>query len=576
MKNIRKKPALLGLVKYYKKYYKLLLLTLLLSGIYTGLSVYATVLQGNLLDSFVNFSFANSVKIALIMCIVMVVVEIITNQWSRTVLKLNSRMDFDLKQKMLASLMNLKVSNFDKLNSGMFVARINKDSSKLSELFDDVTDDLSTVLLNVSFIVYSFFINIYLALFLFANIIIIYFFEIFKNKSYSKKHEKYKELDDNIVGSYGEVVHGIRDIKNLDMKDGMMTKVNSEQKLAITAFKEETHTRRTWNRYRESVTHVLNFLFVVLACYLIVENKLTIGGFLILYVYKTNILQFIRAIANIKEKLTEGEISSKRVFEIIEEGGGLDKEKYGNQHLESVNGRIEFKNVSFAYNENKLFENMSFDIKPNQIVAFVGKSGEGKSSIINLINKSYEVTSGEILLDGVNLNILDEDTIRDNISVVSQHPYIFNLSIEDNLKLIDENATNEEIFSACKLADIHDFIQTLPDGYKTIIGENGITLSGGQRQRLAIARCLLKKSKIILLDEATSALDNESQDNIKKVIENIATNHTVIVVAHRLSTIINSNEIFVLDNHKILQSGTHDELLNTCNVYKNLYKANEK
>lgn len=576
MKNIRKKPALLGLVKYYKKYYKLLLLTLLLSGIYTGLSVYATVLQGNLLDSFVNFSFANSVKIALIMCIVMVVVEIITNQWSRTVLKLNSRMDFDLKQKMLASLMNLKVSNFDKLNSGMFVARINKDSSKLSELFDDVTDDLSTVLLNVSFIVYSFFINIYLALFLFANIIIIYFFEIFKNKSYSKKHEKYKELDDNIVGSYGEVVHGIRDIKNLDMKDGMMTKVNSEQKLAITAFKEETHTRRTWNRYRESVTHVLNFLFVVLACYLIVENKLTIGGFLILYVYKTNILQFIRAIANIKEKLTEGEISAKRVFEIIEDGGGLDKEKYGNQHLENVNGRIEFKNVSFAYNENKLFEDMSFDIKPNQIVAFVGKSGEGKSSIINLINKSYEVTSGEILLDGVNLNNLDEDTIRDNISVVSQHPYIFNLSIEDNLKLIDENATNEEIFSACKLADIHDFIQTLPDGYKTIIGENGITLSGGQRQRLAIARCLLKKSKIILLDEATSALDNESQDNIKKVIENIATNHTVIVVAHRLSTIINSNEIFVLDNHKILQSGTHDELLNTCNVYKNLYKANEK
>ncbi|MGN0961924.1 MAG: ABC transporter ATP-binding protein [Christensenellales bacterium] len=571
MRKQKKKSELWKLVKFYKKYLKFLILTFILSGTYTALSVCSTILSGNLLDSFTNFVPENTVKIAIILCLTCIVIEGVTNLWSRTVLKLNSSVDFDIKQKMLESLMKLKIKNFDNLNSGVFVARINKDSYNLSELFDEITDDLSTILLNVSFIIYSFFINIYLGLFLLLNIIVIYLWECLKNKYYLKKHIEYKRLDEQVVGSYGEVIRGIRDIKNLDIKEPINDKLNKEQYNTIQAQKDQIHTRRTWNRYREVIKHIFDLFFILLSCYMIVYHNLKIGDFLILFMYKTKIQSFVNSISNIKEKLADGEVSAHRVFEIIEDSG-YSKETFGNKKLNKAKGRIEFRNVKFSYDNTILFKDLSFTINPNEIVAFVGKSGEGKSTIINLINKNYSINSGEILIDNINIEELDEESIRKNISIVPQVPYIFNMTIKDNLRLVKPDASMEEIIKVCKDVGIAEFIESLPLKYNSYIGENGLTLSGGQRQRLAIARCLLKESKIILLDEATSALDNETQNKINNVIQFISKNHTVIVIAHRLSTIINSDRIFVLNNHKIEAIGTHNELLETNSTYKKFYK----
>jgi len=219
--------------------------------------------------------------------------------------------------------------------------------------------------------------------------------------------------------------------------------------------------------------------------------------------------------------------------------------------------------------EGKRFENKR---KQEEVI---GKSGQGKSTILNLIGKLYDISDGEILIDDVNIAELSESALRDNVSIVMQTPYIFNMSIMDNMLLVNPKATKKQIYNACKKAQIHDFIFALPQKYDSLVGENGVVLSGGQRQRLAIARALLKNSKIILFDEATSALDNESQGKIKEVMDSLKDDHTLIVVAHRLSTVVDCDKILVLDNNKIIAEGTHKQLIKSCNVYKELYKTEE-
>ena len=223
-----------------------------------------------------------------------------------------------------------------------------------------------------------------------------------------------------------------------------------------------------------------------------------------------------------------------------------------------------------------MLKDINFKINPNETVSFVGKSGSGKTTLFNLISKLYTSKKGEILLDEVNINKLDKETVRSNISVISQNPYIFNMSIKDNLKVVKENASDDEIISACKMAALHDYIMGLKDGYDTIVGESGVTLSGGQRQRLAIARALIQNTEIILFDEATSALDNETQGKIQDAINNMQGIYTILIIAHRFSTVVGADKIVVVDDGKVVGIGTHEELLENNDIYKKLYELELK
>ncbi len=272
------------------------------------------------------------------------------------------------------------------------------------------------------------------------------------------------------------------------------------------------------------------------------------------------------------DKVNDFNLSANRVFDIIE-SNEFKKETFGLKHLDKVEGDFEFKNVSFGYDEIKVLKNLSFKIKANETVAFVGKSGAGKTTIFNLLCKMYDINNGEIKIDGININELDKDSIRGNITIISQNPYIFNLSIKENLKLVKQNLTDDEMIEACKCACLHDFIMSLPNKYDTVVGEGGVNLSGGQKQRLAIARALVQKTEIILFDEATSALDNDTQEQIQKAIENMKGEYTILIIAHRLSTIKNANRILYLNDGKILAEGTHEQLMNNCNQYKHLYES---
>ncbi len=289
------------------------------------------------------------------------------------------------------------------------------------------------------------------------------------------------------------------------------------------------------------------------------------------YVYRYMwLIENINSLTQTYQKLV---VSLGRVNEILENRLCQDEE-FGSKELNINQGVIEFKNVTFAYpNEDKTLKHFNLTIEPHKKIAIVGKSGQGKSTLFNLLTRIFDPLKGEILLDGVNIKDLTEDSLRKNISVIRQEPFIFNRTIKENFKLIDPKISIKTIRKYTSMAYLDDYIMSLPKKYDTILGESGVNLSGGQKQRLSIARTLARESKVILFDEATSALDNESQEFIKKAIDNLAKTHTVVIVAHRLSTIMDADIIHVVDKGKLVASGTHKELLETNSIYQKLYET---
>ena len=317
---------------------------------------------------------------------------------------------------------------------------------------------------------------------------------------------------------------------------------------------------------------VLQFIILFTCGKLFIAGTLTFSLFSIIENYLWRIDEVVESLSDFGVSFNKVSVSLKRIDEILNNKLYQD-ENFGNINLDIVEGNIEFKDVKFKYknDEDYTLKGLNLKLDTNKKVAIVGKSGNGKSTLFNLLLRYFNTTDGEITLDGVNIEDLTEECLRKNISIIRQSPFLFNLSILDNFKLVKNDVSLDEVRKVCKKAYIDNYVMSLPNGYETIIGEGGENLSGGQKQRLAIARTLLLNTKIILFDEATSALDNESQKYIKKTIDNLVKDHTIIIVAHRLSTIIDADEINVIDKGKLVGIGTHEELLNSNKVYKTLY-----
>ena len=383
----------------------------------------------------------------------------------------------------------------------------------------------------------------------------------------------YRKQKENTSGFATELIRGIRDIKMLNAENSFLDRV----KISIDDLNQKSYninyTSRVFWLVEDIFRYLFDLLLVILLVIFVKRSVLDISLGIVIYNYRRDILSLVYSLNSLLSYIREYNLSCERVFALID-GKEFKKEKFGSKHLDKIKGNFEFKNVSFSYEKDKLvLDNINFKINANETVAFVGKSGVGKSTIFNLLCKMYDIDSGEILLDGIKINELDKDSIRGNITVINQEPYIFNMSIRDNLKLVKKDLTDEEMVYACKQACIDDFINSLKDGYDTMLGENGVNLSGGQKQRLAIARALVQKTEIILFDEATSALDNETQYKIKSAIDNMKNEYTILIIAHRLSTIINCDKIFFMDNGIIIDSGTHEELMKKNKDYKKLYES---
>lgn len=476
-----------------------------------------------------------------------------------------------IKMDLTESILNLEVKEMDNSSSGLFINRLNKDTEDISGVFMEFAYWISYVISNVGVLVTIFIINKYMFIFSLMTTIVCY---IIYRKGINRRYKIQKELsklNENVTSLSTEVIRGIRDIKVLNAGDAVLKNMNDKIKSVNNERTNLINTRNIYDTFNSVTKHFFSFLFLCLGTYLCTHSLLTVPSFIILYNYRSKVYSLLNGIANLYEYLKEFSLSASRIYEVIYDDG-FKKEKFGNKHIDKIVGNIEFKNVSFEYTDNiSVLKNLNLKIKENETVAIVGKSGAGKTTLFNLMAYLYQPKSGKVLIDGVDVSKLDCASIRDNISIITQNPYIFNFSIKENLLLTSPDASDEEIKNACHIAALDTFIDTLPDGYDTIVGEGGVTLSGGQRQRLAIARALLMKTKIILFDEATSALDNETQASIQESIKNMKGDYTIVIVAHRLSTIIDADRIYVLDDGAIIEEGTHKELMKKSKVYKNLY-----
>ena len=327
----------------------------------------------------------------------------------------------------------------------------------------------------------------------------------------------------------------------------------------------------------ESLTGFMIAGFIVFSGKLIASGELGVNNFLSFLAAMMLAYQPIRSLATINMAAYQGAAAFKRISEIIDKNIEV-KEIDNMPKLILSNSDIKFNNVGFKYDTTmeKAIKDINLSIKGNTMAAFVGHSGAGKSTIINLLPRFYDPQDGSIEIDKQNIKNVSLDSLRKNLSMVSQDVVLFDDTIKNNIAYAKDDATTEEISRACKFAAADEFIEKLPAGYNTMIGENGIRLSGGQKQRISIARAILKESPIILLDEATSSLDAESEEIVQNAINNLTKNKTTLVIAHRLSTIHNANKIFVMKNGKIIDSGDHNFLIENCQEYKSLYKKQLK
>jgi subfamily B ATP-binding cassette protein MsbA len=283
--------------------------------------------------------------------------------------------------------------------------------------------------------------------------------------------------------------------------------------------------------------------------------------------------QPVRALSTLNMVLNQGLSAASRILPIIDQKNNI-QDKALSKNLEINNAKIEFKNLDFSYDvdEGKTLNSINLEFLGGKMTSLVGHSGSGKSTILNLIPRFYDAQSGDILIDDQSIYESKIKSLRSEISMVSQETTLFDDTIKNNIKYANENATDEEISKVAKLSYCDEFITNLPDGFNTLIGENGIRLSGGEKQRLSIARAMIKKSSIILLDEATSSLDSETEAKIQEALNILTKNKTTVVIAHRLSTILNSNNIYVIDSGRVIGQGKHEDLMVKSDLYKNFYK----
>ncbi len=559
--------------KFVKSNKKSLIICIIVSILTIPVSVLTPILSAQILLALNGSLYEDLLRIAAFIFIVYSIQHLLWFMSRIVYKKYIVNVVYGIQKELMKETFKLSSECFDEHGTGIFIDRLRQDTNVIANIFDDLANILIQIFSNL---------GIFIVIFTISKIMFLYFllcgineFIVSKKriKIYYERFGEIRDLEEKNTGLVAELIRGVRDVKVLNSTDVFMKKFDKRVSEVNDKNIKLTIKNNKFYLFSEEINEVLDYLFYFIGVMLTNFNLLTASNFVVLYMYRSKARYLFTYIVSMMESIKTFNFSANRVYEIID-GEKFSKEKFGNIKLNHINGDFEFKNVSFAYKKEKeILHNISFKVKVNTTVAFVGKSGSGKSTIFSLLNKLYNVDDGKIFIDGYDINTLTKDSIRNNMSIITQNPYIFNLSIRDNLLLVKEKVTEKEMIKACKTACLHDFIMSLPNGYDTIVGEGGITLSGGERQRLAIARALIKKTEIILFDEATSALDNETQEKIQKAIHNLKGKYTILIIAHRLSTIVNSDKIIMIDKGKIVGQGTHKYLMEKSLKYQKLYQA---
>lgn len=578
---------------YLKNYKTPIFFYILFSLIACGCSVFTTILMAQAIENITLSSYQIATYLLLITLGITLLRRFLNYLLNYIYLKYSTMIMSDLSKDLAKQAFKLNSKTYSDHGTGTFVQRIVSDPSSITNQLTYIVDIIFQLVYSFIIIVYISFLNFYIGLSIALVIILSMIVEMKRIKVRRINYRKVRNSYDKINSLTTEIVRSEKDIKSLGLENSLADESSKYYDEYKNIFFKSGLTDQNWSTIRNLIIEIFGVGVLILGIYLINLGLITLATFIIINSYKGDIAYFSRAVGQLLDCFTLIKISKERMYALFDNDEFVC-EKFGSKSLKRIKGKIEFKNVCYTFYEyeypqntkdkkktdtpkkkivssNQIFKNLSFSIEPNTTVAFVGKSGSGKSTILNLMSKMYEADSGEVLIDNVNINNLDKTSLRKAISLVNQFPYIFDMTIKENLLLAKESASDKQIMNAIKKSSLKEFIDTLPKGIDTKVGESGIKLSGGQKQRLAIARALLRNSPIIIFDESTSSLDNFAQEEVKKSIDALKGHSTIVIVAHRLSTIKNVDKIFFLDNGVIQDSGTFEELFKRNKNFKAMF-----
>ena len=568
-------------ISYYKPYKKMFALDMLASLFISLIGLVYPILTNKITKEFVNDGNVNMILIfgiGLLVCyIVRMFLRFFVQYYGHVI---GVKMQGDMRRDMFNKLQKLPFSYYDEHETGKIMSRMTNDLQNVSELAHHGPENLFICGITViCSLVYLLTISWQFSLAIFACVPFLVTVSIIFRKRLRNTSMETRKAVAFINARLESSITGIRVTKAFTNADKELEKFEESNKEYISSRSRMYKAMGQFHSSTSFITDAFNVVILVVGGILVALKEVDLPSYTTFVVSVNLFISPLNTLINFVEQYQDGTTGFQRFLDIMDQKEESVNE--GAKEVDKLEGNIVFKNVSFSYlesEENDEFEgvlkNVSLNIKKGQTIALVGPSGGGKTTICHLIPNFYKVKQGEIMVDNYNINDLTFNSLRKNIGIVQQDVFLFNGSIKENILYGNLDASEEEVYDAARKANIHDYILTLPEGYDTQIGERGIKLSGGQKQRISIARVFLKNPSILILDEATSALDNATEILIQKALDDLTKGRTTLVVAHRLSTIKNADEIYVIEDGQIIEHGPHNELLKDDNgAYSQLYKA---
>lgn len=554
------------------------LIVFILCFVTTLISIFGTRLNGYTIDNFIETGDMKGLAFICIMLVLMYLANIFSTYYQNIVMiKIAQRVSARIRKDLFESLQKLPLKYFDTHSSGDLMSRLTNDVDNINTTLSQSVTQLFSGVINI--------IGMFIAMLILSPILtligmITVPLTFITTKLLAKKTQRFF----------------VKQQKELGSLNGYIEEMVSGQKVVLL-FSEEEKVKEEFGKINERLTKsaiiaqgvssfmgpinnfINNISYLIISVaggYLILKgHSITVGVVFSFLLYMRNFTRPINEIMNLFNTIQSALAGAERVFEVIDEDKEQDKESAKN--IDNIEGHVELKNVTFSYEKGKeILKNVSIEAKNGEVIAIVGPTGAGKTTIINLLTKFYDIDSGDILIDGKNINEITRESLRKTVSMVLQDTYLFSESVSDNIRYGRLDASDEDVIKAAKMADAHHFIKQLPEGYNTVLSDNGGNLSQGQRQLLAIARAILSNASILILDEATSSIDTRTEVLIQNAMLKLMEGKTTFVIAHRLSTIRNADKILALKDGEIIESGTHDELLSKDGFYANLYNSQFK
>ncbi|MBR3299872.1 MAG: ABC transporter ATP-binding protein [Clostridia bacterium] len=563
-------------IAYYKPYKNMFFLDMAASVLISAIGLVYPIITNLMLNDYIKnrkYSFVILGGAAvLIVYFVRMLLRYFVQYYGHIV---GTNMQADMRRDMFKKLETLPYSYFDNTETGTILSRMTNDLFDVVELAHHGPENLIVSSLTIigSFI-YLLTINTYLTFIIFACVPILVFVSSYYRK---KMHAAFKERRKTTAGINAAVessITGIRVTKAFTNNETELQKFEKNNKMFVEASKQSYNAMGKFHSISSFITDVFNVIIIVAGGLFLYAEKISFGDYTTFIVSVNVFINPVTQLIGFMEQYQNGVTGFTRFLEIMDEKP--EKENENATDIENVSGEIELKDVSFAYEsagEKQVLDHINLKVQKGKTLALVGHSGGGKTTICHLIPNFYRVDNGEVLFDGRNVNDITFSSLRKNIGIVHQDVFLFGGTIKDNILYGKPDATEEEIITAAKRANIYDYVMTLPNGFDSQIGERGVKLSGGQKQRISIARVFLKNPAVLILDEATSALDNTTEIAIQGALDELCKGRTTIVVAHRLSTVKNADEIAVIEEGRVLEQGTHEQLMANGKVYKKLYDS---